>query len=299
MKKMMIFVIAITLSGAAFAGDFENLRTQLNLTALDAQTINSADIIIPIGIQGDITETVNSAKPKYFFQTDDNGNFVCADKSGIRGYNKITVDEFLTNPKKGECTSLINTDLSGANLINAELNGANLINADLSVAFLYKANLSGVILIKADLDNANLNKTYMVGADLSGAYLIGTHFIGANLNKANFSKAHLSGDALPSATHLTGVNRRSRANLSEANLSEANFSEAYLDAAFLIRADLRGTDMRNTQLRGADLREADLRGTNMSGAYMNGAKLINAKYNDKTNLPFDDAEAKKRGMIKV
>ena len=295
----------MTLSGAVFANSLEDFRTQSILTTSDTQGINGVNVIMPIDIQNDITKSVESEQPKYFLQADNNGDFVCRDNSGIKGYNDISVEEFITDPKKGECANILypdfdsGTNLSGANLIKANLSGANLRKADLSTAFLYEADLRGAILIDADLDNANVNKTYMVGANLSGAYLIGTHFIGANLNKANFSGAHLSGDARPSTTHLTGVNRRNRANLSEANLREANFSGAYMEASFLIRTDMRGADLRKTHLSGADLREADLRETNMSGADLDNAKLIGAKYNDNTILPFNDAEAKRRGMIKV
>ena len=53
-------------------------------------------------------------------------------------------------------------------------------------------------------------------------------------------------------------------------------------------ADLRESDLKLANLSGADLRGVDLSGADLEGT----------KYNDKTTLPFDDAEAKEKGMVK-
>ena len=45
MKKSLIFAIALTLSGSAFAGNLENLKSQSGLTMSDAQTILSETIL--------------------------------------------------------------------------------------------------------------------------------------------------------------------------------------------------------------------------------------------------------------
>jgi len=97
----------------------------------------------------------------------------------------------------------------------------------------------------------------------------------------------------------------------------------YLYGAQLKNVDLRGADLDTTQLGHADLTGADLRGAKMVGAYLykanlagadlrgavfskklNGAELTRvnltgAKFDEKTVLPFAEAEALRRGMVKV
>ena len=47
MKKLAIFAVAITLSTAAFANNMEGLRSNLELTSFDAQTMQSSEIEMP------------------------------------------------------------------------------------------------------------------------------------------------------------------------------------------------------------------------------------------------------------
>jgi uncharacterized protein YjbI with pentapeptide repeats len=95
---------------------------------------------------------------------------------------------------------------------------------------------------------------------------------------------------------------------------------AYLYEAQLGGVDFRGADLDRTQLGHADLHNADLRGAKLEGAYLYKADLSNAdlrgaqlpakmklthvnltgaKFDDKTALPFDAAEALQRGMVQV
>lgn len=95
---------------------------------------------------------------------------------------------------------------------------------------------------------------------------------------------------------------------------------AYLFNAQLERVDLRGANLNKTQLGHANLKDADLRGAKLGGAYLyqanlSGADLRGAQFKSRadllkvnvsgarfdrtTVLPFDDAEALKRGMVKV
>jgi uncharacterized protein YjbI with pentapeptide repeats len=95
---------------------------------------------------------------------------------------------------------------------------------------------------------------------------------------------------------------------------------AYLYRAQLERVDLRGANLNRTQLSRANLKDADLRGAKFGGAYLfkadlSGADLRGAQFKNKsellqvnvtgakfdasTVLPFDDAEALRRGMVKV
>jgi uncharacterized protein YjbI with pentapeptide repeats len=95
---------------------------------------------------------------------------------------------------------------------------------------------------------------------------------------------------------------------------------AYLFNAQLERVDLRGANLNKTQLGHANLKDADLRGAKLGGAYLyqadlSGAdlrgaefkskadllkvKVTGARFDSTTVLPFDEAEALKRGMVKV
>ena len=279
MKKAILFAVAVSLSSAAFAGGLEDFKSQ-SFTDLNAKTINSTDVIMPMGIQGVVTETVESDKrvvwnrwswdrwswggksdgnkrAKYFFQTNGNGNLVCADESGVKGYNKIAVNKFLFYPQKGECA-----DIRGANLRGYDLRKANLNGAD----------LRGVELSWADLSKVDLRRS-----NLSGAKLYQTRMSRADLRESDLSNSNLSGIYL------------SWADLRMANLSSSNLSESIMIGADLSGADLSGSDLAWTDLRETKLMEADL-----SGVFLKWAK-----YDSKTTLPFDDNEARKRGMIKM
>ena len=95
---------------------------------------------------------------------------------------------------------------------------------------------------------------------------------------------------------------------------------AYLFSAQLERVDLRGANLAKTQLGHANLKDADLRGAKLGGAYLyqadlSGAdlrgaefksrfelhkvKLTGARFDRTTVLPFGEAEALERGMVKV
>ena len=47
MKKIIIFVLAVILSGVTFASGFESLKSKSTLKSLSAETLISADIAIP------------------------------------------------------------------------------------------------------------------------------------------------------------------------------------------------------------------------------------------------------------
>lgn len=254
MKKAIIFAVAVTLSGAAFASGFESLKSNLNLTSLNVKTIADTEIVIPAASQKvDISIVETGTKDYKILSFRFNGKkLVCMNALGDKGYNRVTVSEFLSNPKKGECADLRNTDMTGADLSEINLSGANLRGSNLKGVDLYKA-----ILIKAELGGANLSGANLYNARLEHADMFNTNLSGANLIDANLSWANMYG-----------------ANLSEANLNGAN--------------------LRRTVLMNADLRGADLRVSNSSWT-----ELEYSKYNDATQLPFSEEEAKSEGMIKV
>src|SRR5258706_6501972 len=95
---------------------------------------------------------------------------------------------------------------------------------------------------------------------------------------------------------------------------------AYLYSAQLVRVDLRGANLNKTQLSHANLKDADLRGAKLGGAYLfkadlsgadlrgaefkskselHGVNVTGAKFDATTVLPFGDAEALERGMVKM
>jgi uncharacterized protein YjbI with pentapeptide repeats len=97
------------------------------------------------------------------------------------------------------------------------------------------------------------------------------------------------------------------AYLFEAKLKNVDFRGANLEKAQLGHADLRGADFRGAKLTGAYLRKADLSGADLrgaelhskiGGAELNTVKLEGARFDSRTVLPFDDAEAIRRGMVK-
>jgi len=88
-----------------------------------------------------------------------------------------------------------------------------------------------------------------------------------------------------------------RPNLSNADLHGADLRTADLSGSILAKANLSEARLDRAKLNQADLRGADLRSCNLSEARLNGANLYGAFFNQKTRLPFDKAEAIRRGMI--
>ena len=219
MKKLIVFAISATLSGAAFAGGFENLKSNLNLTPLNTETITNAGFIIPTAPQKlDIAITKNENKNSgYSYQSDE----VCRNDSGKKGYNTITINELKNNPQKGECADLRNADLKYSDLSDANLKGANLSKADLSESKLRRANLSG-----ADLSFVDLHKTTLYRAIINNANLKGASLINAYLRESN---------------------------LSNSNLKDADLTEVDLCGAYMTDTNLRGTILTDTLLRETDL----------------------------------------------
>jgi uncharacterized protein YjbI with pentapeptide repeats len=115
-------------------------------------------------------------------------------------------------------------------------------------------------------ERANLTAASLRGSDLRRAYLFQADLRGADLRGTKLTKAHLSG-------------------------------------AKLNGADLRGADLRGAYLHKADLSEADLRGAILTdgrgSAGLLAVNLSGAVVDEATELPFDHAEALKRGLVFV
>ncbi|MCG2726078.1 MAG: pentapeptide repeat-containing protein [Elusimicrobia bacterium] len=230
MKKLIIFAVAVTLNGVVFASGFESLKSNSNLTSLNAKTMIDAEFVIPaatqkVDISVDETKTKDSS---YYYQPDG----VCRNAAGEEGYNQVTVGElyFLNGEVDSlngeyECADLRNAYLMGVIMIGINLKGANMLGANLSWAVMGASDLSGAIMSLADLSNSIMLMANLSGADLSGA----------NLNRIDLKEADLSG------TDLGG------ANLIEADLREANLNEACLNAAILSMSNLSGAKLKDSK----------------------------------------------------
>lgn len=188
-------------------------------------------------------------------------------------------------------------------------------------ALKYRAVLEGGRYVCRDADGqGGLNKVSVEDvkrskagecAKLSHEDLAGLAILRTNLEEGNFKGANLYGAVLL------------RVDFEKADLSGADLSRADLRGADFKGAKMHLTDLSNTWMAGADLRKADLRGAYLSMARMweakfneadlrgaivgepselyllDGADLSGAIYDAKTKLPFDEAEAGKRGMVKA
>jgi hypothetical protein len=102
------------------------------------------------------------------------------------------------------------------------------------------------------------------------------------------------------AINLTYL-RLARANLRGANLADALFYLGSITDSDLTGANLARTsgemDYAGSRLRGATLAGADLTHSSLHGADLDGADLRGAGFSERTVLPFDRAEALRRGMV--
>lgn len=126
-------------------------------------------------------------------------------------------------------------------------------------------------------------------------------FSGRDIRKLSLRGARLI------LAELGGVDARkvdfTRSELSGADLSTANLRHAIFAHADLCKANLRSADLCGADLSGADLMMATLAGADLSGARLNGACIdetdfTDATFDHETELPFDEAEALRRGMRK-
>jgi hypothetical protein len=95
--------------------------------------------------------------------------------------------------------------------------------------------------------------------------------------------------------------RLDRANLRGANFDGALFYLGSITNSDLSGAKLSGTsgqmEYRGSRLRGATLAGADLTYAEFQDADLDGADLRGARFGPHTRLPFDHAEALRRGMV--
>lgn len=111
------------------------------------------------------------------------------------------------------------------------------------------------------------------------------------------SITHPISDSVQPNSPLSETEELPRPNLTLADLHGADLRTADLSGSILAKANLSEARLDKAKLNKADLRGADLRSCNLSEAGLNGANLYGAFFNQKTRLPFDKAEALRRGMI--
>jgi uncharacterized protein YjbI with pentapeptide repeats len=248
----------------------------------------------------------------------------CGDQSGatlsgksmvrmvLRGANLEKADFSRANLHFGKLdgvqASLARLDhsiLESAVLNHANLKNASLQNASLPFASLYSANIDGANFTGADLRYADLQQVMgigiigdpsHIGPNFDSAILFGSFLRGATISNASFRKSDFR-----------------HANLVASNIESSDFSNADLSYVYwggrtpvfnnnfsnakMYRISTWGSAFIQCNFTNTDLTEADLRSTYLKDSTFEGAKLTGALFDEHTALPFDWAEAERRGMV--
>jgi len=145
--------------------------------------------------------------------------------------------------------------------------------------------------ICGDLRGLKMNNEDLNGLDLSGANFDGVSLKGAKLNGANLRGVRATGTDFSKAD-ING------ANFDGAIVSGSLFNRSRLNGARFIGANLSGCKIKESQLHGIQMQNANLGGTDIDSE-LKTANLLNATYTIGTVLPFEIAEAQKRGMKSI
>jgi uncharacterized protein YjbI with pentapeptide repeats len=237
----------------------------------------------------------------------------------------------------GECSDWMTFDLSNQNLskkefrganfsfadmLNTDLSGSNLRGADLSFVKMRNVKLDHSLFEDADLQHASIetvnnevngviyfsgaNLAYsqlrfqsqytmdFTNADLTGSKIVGgdfANFDGANLTNASISS--LRGLSCPNA-NLTNASISSAdryVSCPNANLTNAAF-HGYMKITDLHNSILTNANLSNTAVNGGDFR------FKLDPSPSAQPILTGVRFDKNTLLPFSEAEAIARGMIK-
>ena len=297
MKKLVLLLFTLTLSGLAWTGEgeFDNYCA----TGLSRGGFHKTNC--------EISETY--AGKKYCFSNEGSRDSFLFDPQAVvqqasKFYTthkepereKLTQEQALAEISKRQCSladkdvgylNFKNMRLSHCNLINTSFFGANLIAADLSNADMRRSYLN-----LARLENANLS-----GADLSDAVIFQAIFDNTNFSGANLSNARLIG-SLGKVNMRAADVRHGRLGLDIGNqpmgqmkfdsvggdFSNANFEGADLNIASFRFGNLRGANLRNTNLHRADLIKADLTDADLTGADLSEAEVDDAIFTNVKGL---------------
>lgn len=314
--------IDVSVTGADLQGAvFDNvLFESLHAEAADFRAVefNDVEFVKPDFKRADFSQAILKNWEAEGFDLQ-GAVFESADLSGsnfkeanLKGVNFIGANLSLMLAEKAnfEGAQLRGVDLRGATLTEADFTDANLINANISniiadsstwdgadlsissgtdfnIAYssMVGVNLDGVVWTRPDLSEADLTRASLVGAELlepllGSAILNGAIFDEAKLIKANLEESKLVRALGRKAEFIDTVFRKS--DLRNARLAFSNFKRGRFEKANMERAYFKGSDFRG----------ADLSDTNVIEVFWQ-----DARYTRHTRLPFDQNEAKKRGMI--
>jgi len=129
-----------------------------------------------------------------------------------------------------------------------------------------------------NMRGALLSFTNLEQADFKGSGMVETNFFRARCYRCKFEGVYMN-----------------ETNFKFARLQRSNFKNAWLYGADLKYANLQRANFENAWLFNTDLRGADFRNTNLRKIKRRG--LENAKFNDRTKLPFSKEYALSLGMI--
>ena len=158
-------------------------------------------------------------------------------------------------------------------------------------------NLTRARFVRQDLTKKNFS-----GASFNGIYAYASQWEQANLKATSFRRAILMQvDLKKSNGDLVDAGG---AFFKAVNWSESKIREMLALAGRFNKVDFSKSDLTNSSFFGAHLVEVNFSECNLQGVNFEKASLLfvnfkNAKFDDKTKLPFSEEEAIQRGMIKV
>lgn len=317
--KHLMFVISITFTGLAWAGEFDNNCTN----GLSKQTFHHTNCEINemynsktycFSSEGardsflfDPQEMINKAE-KFYAENANKPMEMKSEKNTDVERTKISQADALAQINSKSCDlsnkdagylifngldlshcNMQNVSFFGAELMGAKLKGANLQSAYLNLARIENADFSNANLTDAIIFQAIFDKTNFAGANLTNARMIGT--LGkVNMNQAIITKGKFGLDI---GNQPMGQMKFDSVG---GNFEGANFEGADLGVAAFRFGNLRGANLRNTNLFRADLIHADLTGADLTGANLTNAEIDDASFKDviglNTTKGFDTTKGK-------
>ncbi|MEK6623713.1 MAG: pentapeptide repeat-containing protein [Bdellovibrionota bacterium] len=189
----------------------------------------------------------------------------------------------------------------------ARMQGEFCVNSEGKPALNLREFIECSWLTNQDLDGQDFSGLKMDGSILKGGFLKNTNFLETSMVVTDVSYAGFF-EAKMSKVIMTGALLIST-NFEEADLTEAQLFGVLALGASFNRAKLTGTSFQYADLRAASFKAALVRGTDFRHAHLEGADLAavlldentkfgDAIFDDSTKLPFTEAEALKRQMVK-
>lgn len=175
----------------------------------------------------------------------------------------------------GECGVQDGKDFSNADWTRINLRGALFTNCVVKFARIENADLTGF-----ESENSNFERASFEGSSVGFA-----KFTDSNLRDTSFDSVSMDG------SQFKGADLRN-ANLYRASLSGNSFVRTKLD-----RADLQDAYLTGAQFVVSSLNNSLVCGTDFTGAQDTRSTWRGAEYDNSTNLPFSEQDARDRGMV--